>query len=45
MTVVTAVVNVVKWRRRQQPLGPLGCWQQGSGVVQGRAPVSLPLVR
>lgn len=45
MTVVTAVVDVVKRHRQQQPLGPLGCWQQGSGVVQGRVPVSLPLVR
>lgn len=47
VTLVTAMVNVVvKWRRQQKPLGGplLDWWQQGSGVVQGRAPVSLPLV-
>lgn len=45
---VAAVVDVVANLRQQKPLGgPLLDWwrQKGSGVLQGRAPVSLPLVR
>lgn len=46
VTEVIAVVNdvSVKLLWQLQPLGPQGWQQQGSRVVQGRAPVSLPLV-
>lgn len=46
VTEVIAVVNdvLVKLLWQLQPLGPQGWQQQGSRVVQGRAPVSLPLV-
>lgn len=43
VALVTAGVNVVAKRRQHEPL--LDWRQQGSGVLQGRAPVSLPLVR
>lgn len=45
VTVMIAVVSDAMVKLRQlQPLGPRDWQQQGSRVVQGRTPVSLPLV-